>query len=138
MTKPLTDIGDSQQVFEQYLEQQRLMMQECRQCGYVRYPPRWMCPQCLSEEARWVEMSGAASVLSFIWYFESPEPHIPNFPLKPPYNVAAVELTEGPILVSNVVDVDFETLRPGDEVAAEFDTSLDRPILRFRHVSNAQ
>ena len=49
-----------------------------------------------------------------------------------PYVVAYVELDEGPRLMTNVVDVDPETVEIGMAVEAVFDATDDGPaVLRF-------
>jgi hypothetical protein len=49
-------------------------------------------------EVEWVRASGAATLYSFVVYHRQ---YSPEFPV--PYNVALVELAEGPRLISTVV-----------------------------------
>ena len=113
------------------LKQGELRLQKCSDCGHIRHPIRWICPQCLSERFTWAKMSGQGAVESFIWYFERPAA-IPDFSLEAPYNAAAIRLEEGPLLLSNVLGSSFGLLRVGDVVSACFDVlDDDWTLLRF-------
>ena len=68
---------------------------------YVRYPPAPVCPSCLSESSGVGEnvRPRDPAVMGGV------PPHLlPELP--PPYTVAAVQLTEGPILIANLLDAD--------------------------------
>lgn len=87
--------------FWDYVQAKELRLQRCSDCGYVRYPPAGVCASCLSESFEWEKMSGDGTLLSWVVF------HRPYFPeLPPPYVVGAVQLSEGPILLANLLDVD--------------------------------
>jgi uncharacterized OB-fold protein len=110
------------------LGQGRLELQRCVDCGYVRYPPRWICPECLSERAEWIAMKGAGSVHSFIWYYRPFDDRFQDVP----YNVAVVELQEGPRLISNVINVKVGELAVGQSVQARIvNDDSSGPLLLF-------
>jgi uncharacterized OB-fold protein len=79
-----------------------LRMQCCGACGRLRHPPRVMCPHCQSTERHWQQVSGRATVWSYV---------VPHPPLLPayegfaPYAVITVSLEEDPALrlVGNLV-----------------------------------
>ena len=48
--------------YRAYLAQGEFRLQCCTHCGYPRYPARWICPECLSEEFQWKPMSGIEPV----------------------------------------------------------------------------
>ncbi len=113
------------------LKQGELRLQKCSDCGHIRHPIRWICPQCLSERCEWARISGQGTVESFIWYFERPAA-IPDFSLDAPYNASAIRLDEGPLLLSNVLGSRFGALAVGDRVTACFDAVDDGwKLLRF-------
>jgi hypothetical protein len=72
-----------------------LRMQACGSCGRLRFPPRVMCPHCLSTERRWVAVSGRGTIWSYV---------VPHPPLLPayspfaPFPVVTVTLDEDPTL----------------------------------------
>jgi uncharacterized protein len=111
------------------LRAHRLTMQRCLDCGYVRWPPGRHCPQCLSTRADWAELSGRGSVWSIAVYEHA---YDPEFAASLPYNVALVELAEGPMLISNLVTDDITTISIGDPVTAVFDdVSAGLSLVRF-------
>jgi uncharacterized protein len=117
--------------YAQWLNQDELRMQKCSECGYVRYPAEWLCPECLSTEFVWATLSGRGAVETFVWYMRDLNPHPAGLP-QTPYNVAVVALEEGPRVISNVVDVSFGELAVGDLVSAIFDHgNPDQSLLRF-------
>lgn len=124
-------ITDENRPYWEALKQGELRLQKCTDCGHIRHPTRWICPQCLSERFEWSRMSGHGAVESFIWYFERPAA-IPDFSLQAPYNAAAIRLDEGPLLLSNVLGSAFGVLAVGDRVLACFDPIDDGwKLLRF-------
>lgn len=77
----------------------RLHLQRCTDCGSFRYPPGPCCPDCLSDAAEWAPCAGTGTLLSWVTFRKT---YLPAYPA--PYNVIAVRLTEGPVIVSNLVD----------------------------------
>jgi hypothetical protein len=76
----------------------RWQLQQCDDCGEYRYPPAPNCPHCLSLKSTWKPLSGKGQVLSWVVFHRQ---YFDNFP--PPYNSVAVQLQEGPIVISNLV-----------------------------------
>lgn len=64
----------------------------------------------------WVLASGRASLYSFVIYHQQYDPDRPT-----PYNIAFVELAEGPRLISVVVCDDLASLQIGMSLKASFD-----------------
>ena len=85
----------------QALDEGRLAFQRCRTCGHAWLPARGECPRCLARESQWETASGAARLVSWVVYHHGYHDY---YATRLPYNVAVVELTEGPRLISNVVD----------------------------------
>jgi uncharacterized protein len=79
------------------MERGRLELQRCNDCGSFRYPPAPVCAKCLSVEATWTPVSGKGKILSWVVFHKQ---YFDNHP--PPYNSVAVELEEGPIIVTQL------------------------------------
>jgi uncharacterized OB-fold protein len=82
------------------LAEGRLIFQRCRACRHAWLPAREECPQCLRADWAWEDASGQAKLISWVVY------HVAFndwYKAKLPYNVATVELAEGPRLLSNIV-----------------------------------
>ena len=84
------------------LDQGRLAFQRCKACGNAWLPPRSECPRCLTAAWEWSTASGAAKLVSWVVYHHGYHEY---YAKQVPYNVAVVELAEGPRLISNIVDV---------------------------------
>ena len=80
-----------------YLADGRLHLQRCEACLRFAFPPRLLCPACDSREMLWHEVSGKARLHAFTHVNRSPEKG-------GPYNVALVDLAEGPRMMSRVDD----------------------------------
>lgn len=78
----------------------RLSLPFCSDCGPFFYP-RDCCPRCGAPIAGWREMSGRASLVSYVINHRA----APGFDGDVPYVVAVVELEEGPRMLSNIVGV---------------------------------
>jgi uncharacterized OB-fold protein len=79
----------------------RFQFQRCARCGHAWLPPREDCPSCWSPEWRWQTASGRGRLVSWVVFHTA---FHEAFEKRLPYNVALVELDEGPRLISNVVD----------------------------------
>lgn len=79
----------------------RLLVQRC-ECGHHQHPPRALCTACGDmDRLGWVDATGKAVVDVATTVYRSPLPG-----LDAPYVVARVVLEEGPILLTNIIDVD--------------------------------
>jgi uncharacterized OB-fold protein len=109
-----------------------LLVQVCQDCGRFNLPASLACPVC-GGELRWVPASGRGRVHTFTVFHKA---YHPGFADQLPYNVSVIELDEGPFVLSNVVDVEPEDLRIGDDVEVVFDAITDDVTLpRFRRIS---
>ena len=109
----------------------QLLMQRCGHCRGLRYPASIICQECLSREAEWTAVSGRGKVFSFVVFHRA---YHPAWEGKVPYNVALIELDEGPIMLSNVVDVDNAKLAVGQPVQVAFeklDDDLAIPVFKL-------
>lgn len=86
--------------------------------------------QCGSQALRWDEASGQGVIYSFTIIHQNKSPEFIN---DTPYNVAIVQLQEGPRMMSNIVDIDPGELRVDLPVTVVFDQVTDSITLpRFR------
>ena len=83
------------------LDEGRLLFQRCEACAHAWLPARSECPHCLARQPRWETASGRARLVSWVVYHHAYHDY---YATRLPYNVAVVELDEGPRLVSNIVD----------------------------------
>ncbi len=131
--KPLPTITDENREFWDGAKRGKLRMQCCSDCGHIRFPISFVCPECLSYDAKWVDLSGRGEVFSYIVFYQ-----LYNKAFAPdlPYNVALVQLDEGPRIYSNIVGVDNDDVRVGDRIEAVFDAvTPEITIPKFRLIS---
>ena len=115
-------------------KEHRLMLVRCSQCGRHRLPGRERCADCWSTESEWVQASGRGRLYSFGVMHQQ---YHPAFADAIPYNVAIVELEEGPRLVTNIVGCPNEELGVDMPVEAVFDdVSEETTLIRFRPIEN--
>lgn len=95
-----SEVGAS---YWQALGDGRLTFQRCDRCRNAWLPARTECPKCLSPLWQWETASGRAKLVSWVVYHHGYHPY---FASRLPYNVAVVELAEGPRLISNVIVAD--------------------------------
>jgi hypothetical protein len=96
----------------------RLALPRCKRCAKAFWYPRWACPRCDSEDIEWMTASGAGRVHTFTVVRQSADPF---FKTRVPYIVAVIELEEGPLLVSGLVDCAPEAARIGMPVQVAFE-----------------
>jgi uncharacterized OB-fold protein len=60
-----------------------------------------MCPSCLSRNVRWIDTAGTGRLHTYVINHRPPR----KFPLPPPIVIGIVELTEGPRVLTQIVDV---------------------------------
>ena len=128
--KPLPRPSEDSAPFWEAAQRGELRMQRCGDCGVVRFPPALLCARCLSERSEWVQLSGRGHVFSWIVVHQSQHP---AFNADTPYNVAIVELEEGPRLHTNLVDCRNDAIRIGMPVEVVFSkVGDDATLVRFR------
>jgi uncharacterized OB-fold protein len=93
------------------IEAGRWELQQCDDCGTHRYPPAPICHKCLSMSYSWKKLSGRGKILSWVIFHRQ---YLDDY--KPPYNVVAVQLDEGPIVISNLVGQEPEDSWIGRDV----------------------
>lgn len=128
--KPLPTITDENRKFWEGAKRGKICMQRCQDCGHIRYPISHVCPKCLSYNCQWTDLSGRGEVFSYVVFYQ-----VYNAAFKDdvPYNVALVQLEEGPRMYSNIVGVDNDAVKVGDKVEAVFDqVTAEVTIPRFK------
>ncbi len=114
------------------LRRHELLVQQCANCGRLRFVPTELCPACYSSKATWSRVSGRGRVYTFTVVHRAPTP---AYQADAPYALAYVELEEGPRLPARLVDVDLESVMVGMPVEVVFDdVAPDLTLYRFRPV----
>ncbi len=109
------------------IEEHRLALQRCTCCSRFRYPPSPVCPHCLGLDSEWVPISGRAKIYSWVVFHRR---YFDDYP--PPYNAVAVELEEGPLVVTNLTGPEPEGNWIGAPVAFCYEVHNGRTLPRVR------
>ena len=125
-TKPLPEVDEVNRPFWEATRRSELRLQRCKDCSHVWYPAGTNCPKCLSTSFEWSPMSGRGTVWSFIVYHHCWHR---GFEKEIPYNVAMIQLEEGPIVITNIVDVKNETIKVGMPVKVVLELATDEVTL---------
>lgn len=107
----------------------RIDLAVCDDCGFIPFYPRLMCSECQSTDMTWTTMSGRGTVYSYsvtrAGVSRTWKEHLP-------FVLAYVQLDEGPIMLTNIVQCDPELVEIGMAVTAVFDdTGEGTAIIRF-------
>lgn len=93
----------------------KLLVQRCWDCQTLRHPPGPACPTCHSLDSEVTELSGRGTLYSYT---------VVHHPLPPgfvePAIVGVIELEKGIRFVSNIVDVEPESLKIGEPLEVYF------------------
>jgi len=129
-SKPLPAISDLNRPYWDGLKNHQLRLQKCAACATIWSPPAPLCPRCWSREIVWTDLCGRGRVNSWVIFHQS---YFRGFEGDLPYNVAEVELDEGPRLLTNLVGVDNAAIRAGMRVEIVFDEVTEAITLaKFR------
>jgi len=88
----------------------RFLVPRCLDCGRVHWYPRAHCPLCGSIAVRLVDASGRATLHSFSVIHRAAKPYV----------LAYVQIEEGPLLMTNIVNCPFDALRIDMPLQARF------------------
>lgn len=110
--------------FQDFLAEGKFMIQRHTKTGAFIFYPRVLSPGTGEDALEWVEASGAGTVYSTTVTRQRPEKG-------GDYNVALIDLAEGPRLMSRVVDVDPHEVTIGMAVRAKIGELNGEPALLF-------
>ena len=125
MTRKITPpvVTAESKAFFDAARQNRFMIPVCSACGKPHWYPRAICPFCASDRMQWREASGRGTIYSYSVMRRA----------KDPYVIAHVTLAEGPTMLTNIVDCDFDQVRIGQPVTVVFkETENGSPAPMFR------
>jgi len=104
------------------LNQHRLRLQRCADCGKVRHYPRPVCDACYSMNVDWIDASGQGTVHS--WTITHYAFHA-GFKGDLPYTLLTVDLEEGVRMNAQARGIDEAVLRVGLPVKVAFELAKD-------------
>ncbi len=128
--KPLPIVTDENRPYWEGCRQGKLLLQHCQQCHQYQFYPRLYCMQCGSDKLQWAEASGRGRIYSYTIIHRN---KTPEFVQDVPYNVAIIQLDEGPRMMANIVGSDNSQLGVDLPVTVVFDPVTDEiSVPRFK------
>ena len=107
----------------------RLTAQKCLTTGKFWFPPGPVSPFTRTPDWTWARLSGRGRVKSFIIMHQV---YFMAFEDKVPYSIAQIELEEGAMMLSNLVEIDNDDIRIGMSVEVTFEVrnGLNTPLFK--------
>jgi hypothetical protein len=125
---PVPEITTLSKPYWDALGEGRLCFQQCECCNHAWLPPRSECPECWEAKWQWKTASGRGRLISWVIYHHA---YHPEFKARLPYNVALVELDEGPRLITNIVNLNDRKLDIELPVKLRIEKEQDVSLARF-------
>jgi uncharacterized OB-fold protein len=125
-TKPYMQDKAADEFFSR-LREGSFQSTRCVPCGKILYPPRVLCPHCLTGDLEWVDLPREGTIIAFSQQEGAVRCRKPDV-------IGVVEL-EGVGNVFTRIDAPFESLSIGDRVAFDTWESPDGVVLhQFRPI----
>ena len=126
--KPLPQIQPFTEAFWKGTKNNQLLIQTCNSCGAKIFFPRRQCPKCWSEDLKWTQASGKATVYAFSVTYEGVEA---AFKDDLPIILAWVDLPEGIRMQTNIIECDPNDVEIGQSVEVVFKKVTDEITLPY-------
>lgn len=115
-SRPLPNITPDTERFWKAATDGELLLGNCNSCGKTHYYPRMHCPACFSDDVTWEAAEGTGTVYSYSFSQQVagwPEDELPHV-------VAYVELPEGTMILTHLVDCAPDEVNIGTPVEVRF------------------
>ena len=113
--RPNRTLGGVHDEFWAHCNERELHLQRCSGCGIYAWPPVTRCEECDDTELVWTKAAGTGELVSWSTFHQ---PYHREMAL--PYETVLVELTEGPLFVSNPLAFGHDDMTPGLRVLVDF------------------
>lgn len=90
----------------------RLEAGKCKNCGYIAFPPRQICPECKGKDFEPTRLSDKGKIVSYTIIRVPPK----NFSFQAPYPVAIIELDGGGRITAQIADASQDEVKIGERV----------------------
>lgn len=123
-TDPRFDGPGADELYQASLREGVLRLPECEDCHRTHLPPRLVCPHCGSWRLRQIDASGEGEVYSVTVIQRNAEKG-------GSFNVALIDLAEGPRLMSRIEGIEPDAVRIGMQVQAAVELRDGAPVVIF-------
>lgn len=128
--RPLPTVTIESEEFWKSARERALKLQRCDKCQEFRYYPSPICHFCSSDRFTWERVSGNGTIYSYtVLERAKGNPFEGDVPIA----IVLVELAEGPVMMSNLIDYDPEQIAIGQAVTldyADVNDEITLPVFR--------
>jgi len=129
---PIPEVTPVNLIFWEGTALGELRLRQCNRCGHrFRFVSTW-CSACWSADLGWIRASGKGQISAMTVVHVAPYAAMAN---RVPYVLALVALEEGPVMMSNIVDVAPDKVEIGMPVEVTFERRGELQLLQFRPVT---
>lgn len=114
--------------YQEHLKQGRFKLQRSRASGGHLFYPRVLEPATGNTDLEWVDASGLGTIYSVTIIRPKPPAE--------PYNVALVELDEGPRMMTRIDGIPVDQIRIGTRVKVQITSDEDQHFVVFEPIGN--
>lgn len=123
-------VNSETEIFWNGCKQHQLRFQSCTNCGLIRWPPSFLCPNCHSAQFEIIISSGKGRIYTYAVFHKCYHDVFIN---DIPYVTAVIELKEGIKFLTRLIAEDISKVACEEEVELFWDeTTADFPIPLFR------
>jgi uncharacterized OB-fold protein len=130
--KPLPAITEPNRPFWDGLTRREFLVPKCDECGSYNWVPLPACRTCQSENQRWTQVSGNATVWSYTVVHRGPG----AFDDEVPYAIVLGKLAEEPrsllVLANTVAGFPVEELRIGMPIQIMYEDVPDEDVTIYK------
>jgi len=107
-------INNANKTFWEEIKNEKFLLQQCNDCNEIFFPPRIICPECLSDHIKYIESRGRG----ILYAFTEIHGRAPGF--KTPFVIGLIELDEKPGRFLSRIEAPYETLRIGQKMKVQY------------------
>ncbi len=133
--KPLPSATHISAPYWKALQDKRISIPQCQDCGHWIFFPRRHCDKCWSQNLEWKEVKGSGTLYT---YTIARIPTLPDFADEAPQKLAVIELDEGARINTTLIGVEESAIKVGMRVKPVFDKVSENGtvLLRFTAADN--
>lgn len=114
--------------FYDHLREGRLTTTQCNNCEHIAWPPRIVCPECMSDGLEWVDFPPTGKIYAFTIQVGGVPPGF-----QAPLVYALIDFENGVRIISPLVDTNPDDVAVGHEVVLKVvDAPRDRVLFFFK------
>ena len=107
-------INNANKTFWEGMKNEKFLLQKCNDCNEIFFPPRIICPECLSDEINHIE----SSERGILYAFTEIHGRAPGF--KTPFVIGLIELDEKPGRFLSRIEAHYENLKIGQKMKVQY------------------